>query len=145
MSLTPRSMFRDIETLKDRIDRIFTDTSLSGELGTSGTLAPPVDVQETENEVVVKASMPGIKSEDVDVQVDRDVLTIRGTSHETRDEAEGTWHVYERRFGSMHRSFKLPSPVKEDEAEATMRDGVLELHLPKSEPSTGKRITVKSS
>ena len=145
MSIAPRSIFRDIETLKDRMDRIFTDTSLARELRTSDALIPPVDVQETEHEIVVKASMPGIKLEDVEVQVDRDVLTIRGKSDETRDQSEGTWHVHERRFGSMYRSFTLPSPVKEDEAEATIRDGVLEVHLPKSEPAAGKRITVKSS
>ena len=138
-------MFRDIETLKDRLDHIFTDARLARETGTNDAMAPPVDVQETEDKIVVKATMPGIKSEDVEVQIDRDVLTIRGKSQERRDETNGTWHIHERRFGSMYRSFTLPSPVKEDEAEATMRDGVLEVHLPKAEAATGKRITVTSS
>jgi HSP20 family protein len=138
-------MFRDMETLRDRLDHIFSDTDVTREKATNGPLVPPVDIHETESEIIVKASMPGIKTEDIEVQVDRGVLTIRGESHEKRDESKGMWHVHERRFGSMYRSFTLPVPVKEDEAEATMRDGVLEVHLPKSEPSTGKRITVKSS
>jgi HSP20 family protein len=145
MSIATRSMLRELETLRNRIDRMFSDDELAGEARSEGAMAPALDVQETDDEIVVKASMPGIKPEDVEVKLDRDVIKIRGTCREERDEEKGTWHVHERRFGTMYRSFTLPAPVDEERAEATMKDGVLEIHLPKSDVTPGKQITVKSS
>jgi HSP20 family protein len=145
MSIAPRSMFRDLETLRDRIDRLFSDVRLLPEIPAHGGLVPPVDLQETETEIIVKASMPGIKPDDIHVKVDNNVLTIRGESREEQDETKGTWHVHERRFGSMYRSLTLPSAVTEDQAEAKMQDGVLEIHLPKSDLSRGKEIKITSS
>jgi HSP20 family protein len=145
MSIAPRPVFRELETLRDRFERLFSDIAPFADLRTEGTLMPSVDVQETEKEIVVKASLPGIRAEDIDVQVDQGMLIIRGESREERDEKEGTWHVHERRVGSIYRSMPLPSPVKEDQAEAKMTDGVLEIRLPKSETPSGKRIEVKAT
>jgi HSP20 family protein len=145
MSIMPRQMFRELESLRDRIDRMFADVGMPAEIRPDGALIPEVDLQETDKEITVKASMPGVKPDDIDVKVDHNVLTLRGTSREERDETKGTWHVHERRFGSMYRSLTLPAAVKEDQAEARMQDGVLEIRLPKSDVSQGKQIKVKSS
>jgi HSP20 family protein len=145
MSITPRSMFRELETLRNRIDRLFSDMDLSPEPRADGQLVPPVDLQETETEIIVTASMPGIKPDDISVEVDNTQLVIRGQSREERDEKTGSWHVHERRFGSMYRSLTIPSAVDEGQAEAKLHDGVLEIHLPKSEVSRGKQIEVSSS
>jgi HSP20 family protein len=145
MSSASRLMLRELDTLRNRIDRIFSEDDLGFTSRPDGDIAPPLDIQETETEIIVKASMPGIRSDDVDVNVDNNVLTIRGTSREERDEENGKWHVHERRYGSMFRSVSLPSPVEDEKADATLTDGVLEIHLPKSEKSQGRKITVKSS
>jgi HSP20 family protein len=145
MSPTSRTMIRELDSLRDRLDRLFSD----GEIGVisrpEGAITPALDVQETESEVIVKASMPGFKSEDIEVHLDNNTLTIRGTSHEEREEEEGTWHVRERRYGSMFRSFAIPTLVDNEMAEAKMSDGVLEIRLPKAESSRGRKIEVKSS
>jgi HSP20 family protein len=145
MSITPRPVFRELETLRDRFDRLFSEMGRITDLRPDSAMLTPVDLQETETEIVVKASLPGVKPEDIEIKVDQGVLTIRGESREERDEKEGTWHVRERRFGSVYRSMALPAPVKDDEADAKMTDGVLEIHLPKSSAPTGKRIEVKPS
>lgn len=127
------------------MDRLFTDFGRLSDIRENGSLAPAIDLQETEDEIVVKATMPGIKSEDIEVKVAQNTLTIRGESREAREETQGTWHTRERRMGSVYRSMTLPSPVSEDRAEATMSDGVLKIRLPKSGDTTGKRIEVKTS
>jgi HSP20 family protein len=144
MSIAPRAMFRELETLRDRIDRLFSDGGVLPDIGEAGMLVPPIDVQEKDNEILVRATMPGINADDVDIKVDHNMLTIRGESREERDEKDGTWHVHERRFGSMYRRLPLPTPVKEEEAEATMHDGVLEIRLPKADESRSKTIKVTS-
>jgi HSP20 family protein len=145
MSPTSRTMLRELDTLRDRLDRLFSDSEIGVISRPEGAITPALDVQETESEVIVKASMPGFKSEDIEVHVDRNTLTIRGTSREERDEEEGTWHVRERRYGSMFRSLSLPTLVDNEMAEAKMADGVLEIRLPKTEASRGRKIDVRSS
>ena len=145
MSISPRPRFRELDTVRDRIDRLLTETGLLHGLQQDAALMPDIDVQETDDKILVKASMPGIKPEDIDINIDQNVLTIRGTSREEHEETEGTWHVHERRCGRMFRSVTLPAAVNDDAAEARMSDGVLEIQLPKSEATIGKRIKVTSS
>jgi HSP20 family protein len=145
MSAAPRSMFRELKTLRERIERLISDVRLSLETGLDEGIAPPVDLQEVEDEFVAKASMPGIKPDDVHIKVASDILTIRGESREERDEKKCKWYLGERRFGSMYRSLTLPSPVNEDQTQAKMHDGVLEIRLPKAEEVIGKQIKVTSS
>jgi HSP20 family protein len=136
MSVATRSPFREIESLRERIDRLF------GDLPTESKV-PPIDVQEMDDQVVVKATMPGIKPEDIEVTVENGMLKIYGESKEERDETKGTWHLVERSYGSVSRSIMLPAAVTEDAAEAKLEDGVLEVRLPKAAPSAQTRIEVK--
>jgi HSP20 family protein len=140
LSITPRSRFLDMDTLRERFDRLFSDLT-SGMGDDRGVM--PLDVHETEGEVTVKASIPGIKPEDISVEVRNGVLTIRGESHEHRDETRGKWHVVERRVGTVERSTTLPAPVDESSGEAKYEDGVLSITFHKSFEKPGNKIEVK--
>lgn len=139
MSLTSWSPWRDLEALRERLDRVLTEL---GRTGREGESSVPVDVQETDDAVIVRASVPGIRPEDLSVEVNQGVLTIRGEIREEHEETRGTWHIRERRIGTVYRSVTLPAPVREEEAQATLEHGVLEIRLPKAEPRTQRRIPV---
>ena len=103
----------------------------------------PVEVSETEAAIAVKASLPGVEPEDIDVSVQANSLTIKA---ESKDEAEEKGKNYLRRemsYGSMQRSFALPAAVDPDRAEASFQNGVLRLTLPKVTPSNARQIKVQ--
>jgi len=110
-----------------------------------GTAALPLDVTETENELVVKASVPGVKPEDVQITVQGDTLTIRGESKAEEEKDSGHWHLRERRFGTFQRSLMLGTPVDADKAEASYEHGVLTLTLPKAENAKPRQIKIGGS
>jgi HSP20 family protein len=101
-----------------------------------------VDVCETNDKVLVTASIPGIKPEDIKITVTGDVLQLSGEMKEDNERDEATYHVRERRFGSFNRSIYLPTPVVSDKAEALFENGVLKLTLPKAEEARPKAIKV---
>lgn len=143
MSIKRWSPYREMESMRNRIDRLLTD-SMGWPEEWREEAHMPVDIQETDDAFVVRATMPGMKSEDVEVDVRDDILAIRGTSREERDEHEGRWHRVERRVGSASRVVRLPSAVNDEQAEAVLSDGVLKLTLPKQEESKARKITVKA-
>jgi HSP20 family protein len=104
-----------------------------------------LDVTEDENEFVVKASLPGINPEDIDVTFDDDRLTIKGEI-KSDEEKEGThYRLRERRYGSFSRSISLPRGIKAEDIQASYDAGILTLHLPKIEEIKPKRIEVQTS
>lgn len=107
---------------------------------------PATDVSETENEIVVKAELPGFSPDQIDIRLEGNVLTLKGqvTSEEERKD-EGQVHLRERRMSSFQRSFTLPSGVDADKAEANFENGVLTLTLPKREDARARHIAVKGS
>lgn len=134
----------DLVSLRDSMDRLFEDSFANAWNTNSakGRLEPNLDVYETDDELVVKAALPGIKPEDVDITLTGDVLTIRG---ETKDESEVKEKNYlyrERRFGSFSRTLTLPSNLQYDKADAKFENGVLTLSIPKSEAIKPKTIKV---
>lgn len=144
MSITPRSRFLDLETIRDRFDRLFSDlTSNAGMPEVRSTV--PVDVHETDDEVIVSASVPGVKPEEITVEVHNGVLTIRGESSEQRDETRGKWHVVERRVGTIARTVTLPAPVDESSGDAKYEDGVLTVTFRKTTEQPGKKIQVRAN
>lgn len=135
--------FRDVVSLRDAVNSLLAESFVrpgqpAG--GTPATLA--VDVSETEGDYVVKASMPGIKPDDVQITVQGDTVTIRGESQAEEEQQGETYHVRERRFGSVQRSFSFPSPVDADKASAAFEHGVLTLTLPKAESARPKQIRI---
>jgi HSP20 family protein len=141
MSIATRSMAQELETLRERFDRFARDFPRFGEVPEASGIS--LDIQETDDAVIVKASVPGIKAEDLTVDVRNDLLTVRGETREERDETEGTWHRKERRVGRFYRAVTLPATVTEVNAEARLADGVLEIRLPKAEHTEEHRIPVQ--
>ena len=105
--------------------------------------APETDVVETEREIRVMVEMPGLKRENIEVDVENNVLTIRGEKREERTEGqEGRYHLAERRWGTFARSFVLPRDVDADNIQASFEDGVLTVRIPKSEKARRRKIDV---
>lgn len=103
---------------------------------------PRVDVIERDSEVVIKAEMPGVNKDDLDVSVTETTVTIRGETRHEEKEEKGDYHRSEIRRGSFSRTVALPANVDSDKAKATFRDGMLELTIPKIEKSKRKSITI---
>jgi HSP20 family protein len=103
---------------------------------------PMIDLAEDETAYTVKASVPGVKPEDVEVTLQHNILTIKGEAKEEKETKEENYHMRERRFGSFMRSITLPTEVKAEAIEAKNENGVLTVRLPKSEVGQPKKITV---
>ncbi len=112
-----------------------------------GVLPVDLDVSEDDKAVLVKADLPGMDKDDVDISIDNGMLTIRGEKKEEREEQERDYYVAERHYGSFRRSFRLPESVDEDKVSASFKQGVLEVTLPKRPEAQrkAKKIEVKSS
>ena len=102
----------------------------------------PLDVSENENEFVVKASLPGIRPEDVQITVHGDMLTIRGEIKAEEEKKEEHFHLRERRYGQFQRTVRLSAPIRADQAQANFENGVLTLTLPKAEEAKPKQIKI---
>jgi HSP20 family protein len=111
----------------------------------AGNLGLPLDVSENEDGFVVKASVPGINPDDVEITFEEDVLTIKGEVAEESEVEEVNYHLRERRSGSFGRSIRFPVDVDAEAVEATYENGVLTLNVPKVEEVKPKRIEIKVS
>src|ERR671932_995384 len=137
--------FRDMVSLRDAMDRLFEDSFVTPRaLGRTGWNDLSLDVYETDNDVVVKAALPGIKPEDVEITLTGDQLTIRGETREETENKDKNYLRRESRYGSFARSITLPSGLQGDKAEANFEHGVLTLTIPKSEEVKPKQIKVKT-
>jgi HSP20 family protein len=133
-------------TLREAMDRLFDDAftrPLSIRDGWSMS-APAIDMFQTENDVVVKASIPGIKAEEVQINITGDVLTLKGQVKQEEERKDKAWHIREHRFGSFERSVALPTAVKTDKAEAVFENGILTITLPKADEVKPKTINIKA-
>jgi HSP20 family protein len=146
MSLDRWDPFREMVTLRDAMDRLLQQ-SLSGTGQIISSMRPdaiPMDVVERDDSFEVRAAIPGVKPDDVEVVVQGERLTIRAESR-ARDVQHGeTWLIREHRVGSFQRSITLPSPVSSEAAEARIEHGILVLRLPKLQEVRPRRITVGS-
>lgn len=139
--------FGDMVTLRDAMDRLFEDSFVRsrGWLSPAGAAADlAMDIYETENDLVVTASLPGVKAEELDVTIIGDVLTIKGETRAETHEATASYHRQERRYGAFARSIALPVQVQSEKAAAKFKDGVLTLTVPKAEELKPKTIKVKT-
>jgi HSP20 family protein len=110
----------------------------------AGALTPSVDLSETDNAIEVCMDMPGVKSDDIDIQISGNVLTVTGQRREEKEDKGRTFHRLERHCGSFSRSITLPGTVNENEVAAEYREGVLTVTLPKTDQSKRHKIKVKS-
>jgi HSP20 family protein len=109
-----------------------------------GTMVPALDMSETDTAIDVRMDLPGVTAKDIDIQVNRNVLTVSGRREEEKEEKGKSFHRVERRYGNFSRSVTLPSPVVESEVAAEYHEGVLTIKLPKTVESKAHKITVKS-
>jgi HSP20 family protein len=146
-TLTRWDPFREMATFRNAMDRFFGDELRMPALRHSGEELDPnatlgIDVVENNDALVVKAAVPGVDPADVDINVENDVLTIKG-EYRHKDEQEGEqYHRRELRFGSFHRSLRLPPTVEAEKANATFEHGVLTLTLPKKAEARAKSIKI---
>ena len=139
--------FREMMSLREAMDSLFENAMIQPSTGgqQSGIWGFPLDVTENEDNIMVKASIPGVNPEDLDVTVNGDVLTIKGETRHDEEKKNERYYLHERRFGRFERSIQLPTSVKTDAVQAEYQNGVLTLTLPKSEEVKPKRIAVKGS
>ena len=135
--------FREMLTLRRAMDRL-VDKSMDQEEFPTAEWALALDVVERENEYQVKASLPGVKPEDVTITFDKGVLTVRGELKDESTDEPGQYHLRERRFGTFVRTISLPNTVQADHIQADYQDGVLTLHLPKAEEVKPRRIAINT-
>jgi HSP20 family protein len=143
--LTPWFRRGPLATLREEMEELFEP--LLGEAGDGwGTrmLAPPIDLSETDTAIQARLDLPGVDSKEIDIQVSGNQLTIAGERKEEKEEKGELFHRIERRCGRFSRSVTLPCNVDEDKIDATYRDGVLNITLPKTEAAKAKRIEVKA-
>lgn len=141
-------MLREMTAWRSAMDRLFNEMlsefaePRAGYEQTAWALA--LDVAEKDDAFIVKASLPGVNPDDLEITLTDNVLTIKGEIKEDKDFEEGQWHLRERRYGAFQRSITLPTPVDGNKIDATYKDGVITLHVPKVEEVKPKRITVKA-
>jgi HSP20 family protein len=138
--------FREAVSLNDAMNALLRESFIrpSGMPGQQGPGLLPLDISENENEFVVKASLPGVRPEDVQITVHGDTLTIQGETRADEEKKGERWHLRERRFGQFQRSLSLATPVDSDRAQASFEHGVLTLILPKSEQAKPRQIKIGS-
>src|SRR5512136_2380926 len=145
MAVVKWDPFRDLVSIQDRMNRLFEQTlsRSRGEEGVSATTwTPAVDIYETADTIVMKAELPGVAREDIQIQINENTLSLKGERRFAKDVQEESYLRIERAYGNFHRSFTLPGTVQQEKIRALFRDGVLELTLPKAEESKPKRISI---
>ena len=144
-NLTRWEPVREMMTLREAMDRLFDDAfTRPVNLRDGGWSGPAVDLYQTEDEVVVKAALPGFKTDEVQLNVTGDVLTIRGEMKQEDEKKDKAWHIREQRWSSFERSVALPTAVVPDRAEASFENGILTITFPKAEEVKPKTISVKA-
>lgn len=139
--------YRDINRIRNELSRFFQDplAALQPSPSLFGGWEPNVDVYEDKDKITVKAEVPGMKKEDIEVSVEDDVLTIAGERKEEHEETKGEAFRSERFFGRFERTISLSGSVDPSKVQANYKDGVLTITLPKSEEHQRKQIEVKTS
>jgi HSP20 family protein len=135
---------REMMSLRDAMDRLFDDAFTRPLSLRDGWSVPAIDMFQTDDEIVVKAALPGMKSDEVQINITGEVLTLKGEVKQNQEMEEKAWHIREQRFGSFERSIALPTDVVADKARADFENGILTITLPKAEEVKPKTISIKT-
>jgi HSP20 family protein len=135
---------REMVSLRDVVGSLLQESFVrpGALLADGGPAMLPLDVSENDNEFIIKASLPGVRPEDVQITVHGDTVTIRGEMKAEQERKDEQLHLRERRYGVFQRTVRLSSPVRSDQARADFENGVLTLTLPKSEEAKPKQIKI---
>jgi HSP20 family protein len=139
--------FSELVTLRQAMDKLLEDSFVRPSRFLAGFAeagAPAIDAYQTANEVVVKASVPGVKPEDINIEITGDTLTVKGESKVAEEVKKENYFFQERRYGSFARSLNLPGGIQADKAEAKLENGLLTITVPKAEEVKPKVIKVKA-
>jgi HSP20 family protein len=143
MSLGPYNPLRHFEAMRRELDRVFPDGFTSLFNKSDGGIGFPIDLHETENEIVATCNLPGIENqEDLRIDVENNMLSVSGVVQKSQDIKEDQVHRQERYFGRFQRSVSLPTSVNGEGVKATYKNGVLQIHIPKQKEEPRKRINV---
>jgi HSP20 family protein len=141
--LTRWDPFQEMLNLRRTVDRLFDNASSDHEWAQPTLWGLSVDMVENKDDFIIKASLPGINPEDLDISYSDDTLTIKGEVKSDNEVKENQYYLRERRYGSFARSITLPTKIKGDAIEASYQNGVVTLRLPKAEEVKPKRISIK--
>lgn len=143
----PENYFGEIDRYVDRLFRnpfsLLTPSFTVGDYAGAGELSPSVDVYEEGDTLVVKAELPGIRKEDLNVSITDNRITLSGEKKHEKKVDKKNYHWCESSYGTFSRSFRLPDNVNGEAADAAFHDGVLEVRIPKTKEAKTKKITVK--
>lgn len=142
-TLTRWDPMRELEEMSERMNRLVARPAGNEEALVTAEWAPIVDIQETDKEYLIKAELPEVKKEDVKVTLKDGILNLEGERHQEKEEKNKKFHRVERSYGKFVRSFTVPQDVDEKNVQADFKDGVLNVHLAKSETVKPKTVEVK--
>lgn len=137
------SPWSELEDMSARLNRLFGEPG-RGEASQRVLWSPPVNVTETKEELRLTAELPGMTIDDLEIEVENNVLSLRGEKKEETGSEEQKFHVWERSYGTFERSFTLPRTVKADDISAHFRDGILNISMPKAPEAKGRKIAIKA-
>jgi HSP20 family protein len=146
MAITRWDPFRDLSILQERMNRVFEDAAVRGwksdEPSATTSWSPAVDIYETDSEIMVQAELPGVDRKDIALQLENNVLTLKGDRRFEKETNQDNYHRIERSYGGFSRAFTIPTIVDEDKIRADYRDGILKIALPKKEQVKAKQIKI---
>ena len=146
MNIVRFDPFREVAVLHDRVNRVFGDLSrrFDDDVTARGAWVPPVDIYENDqHELVLKAELPDLKREDIDIRVENNALTLSGQKKAEEEVNEDRYHRIERTYGHFSRTFSLPNTVDTGKIAAEYKNGVLTVRLPQREDARPKQIQVQ--
>jgi HSP20 family protein len=146
MAITRWDPFREVVTLQNRLNSLFQEYNRGDNAAdpvSTASFVPPVDIYEDEHKIVLKLEVPGMKQEDLDIQIENNNLTVRGERKFEKEEKEENFHRIERRYGSFYRAFTIPNTVDPESVKASYDAGVLTVQLEKREEAKPKQIKVQ--
>ena len=148
MAIVRWDPFRDVMTLQDRMNRLFDQalsrTRTDDEEGLTASMwSPAVDIFETPDSIVMKAELPGVSREHIDIQVRDNTLTLKGERKFEREVKDENYLRIERSYGAFQRAFSLSTVIQQDKIKAVFKDGVLEVTMPKAEEAKPKKLKIE--
>lgn len=149
MSFRKWEPFKDLISIQERMNQLFDDTFSARPQGaeefSKGIWSPPVDIYETSSNVVLKAEIPGMSQDDIEIKIEDNTMVLKGERKFEKESQDETYYRIERSYGTFVRSFTLPNSVDQDGVRATYELGVLKIVMPKKEEKKPKSIQVEVS
>jgi HSP20 family protein len=147
MKQTPKLEWNDLNYLIDKLNKLFEEITTVGrptaQKAEEGSFSPPIDIYETEDELVIAAELPGVSDEDISITVKDNILTMEGERKFEKNIQEERYRRIERIYGPFKKAFSLADNIDAEQVEAQLQDGVLYIHLPKKAVSPNKEIEIE--